>query len=208
LKKKLIIIGAGNVGGFLAYNMELFDLDYDLIGFLDDDPKKIGQTFFGLPVLGSISTIEKYPLGIDIVIGIASPKIKKLITHKLGKYNFQYPSFIANKAWVSKEVKIGQGSIIYPGVSINHHTNIGDFVIMNMNCAIGHDCTITDYCSLAPGVNLGGFTYLEPLVDMGIGSATIQQIRIGENAIIGGQSMLIRNVPENSKIVGIPGQPL
>ncbi len=53
--KDLLIIGAGNVGGFLALNQDLFQESFRVIGFLDDDPDKIGMEFWSIPVVGYFS---------------------------------------------------------------------------------------------------------------------------------------------------------
>ena len=209
MKTPLLIIGAGNVGGFLSYNIEEFEGNYEVVGFLDDDPAKIGKVLYGSQVHGPVSDIIKYKdKKMAVVIGIAHPQIKKQIALSLSTYDFLFPSFISRNVWVSKQVTIGQGVILYPGVSINYESCIGDFVIMNMNCAIGHNCTISSYSTLAPSVNLAGFTFLEEGVDMGIGTSTRQNVRIGQEAVIGGQSMLIKDVPSNAKIVGVPGRQL
>ena len=77
-----------------------------------------------------------------------------------------------------------------------------------MNCAIGHNTTIKKYSSLAPGVNFAGFTYVDPFVEVGIGVSTVQQIKIGEGSIIGGQTMLVKDVPDGATVVGNPGRVL
>ena len=77
---------------------------------------------------------------------------------------------------------------------------------MNMNCAIGHDCKLKDYTSLAPGVNFGGFTLVDTCVDVGIGACTIQNVRIGANSIIGGQSMVVRDVAPSTTVKGVPAR--
>lgn len=202
--KDLIIIGAGNVGGFLALNQELFDNQYHIIGFLDDDTNKIGKEFWKIPVLGKIEDINKFN-DVSVIIGVSNPKIKKNILKKIGD-DFHFPNFISKNAWISNKVTIGKGVIIYPNVSINHETVIEDFVIINMNCAIGHDNTIKKCASLAPGVNFGGFTSVEAYVDIGIGACTVQQIKIGEGAIIGGQTMLLKDVEPYTTYVGVPGK--
>ncbi len=51
IMKDLVIIGAGNVGGFLALNQDLFETNYNIIGFLDDDPLKLHKNFWNIPVL-------------------------------------------------------------------------------------------------------------------------------------------------------------
>ena len=202
MKQDLIIIGAGNVGGFLALNQDLFADDFNIIGFLDDDQNKIGKRYWDIPVLGPISEIYKYQ-NTSIAIGISNPLTKKKILEKIGE-KYHFPNFISHNAWISNKVKLGNGIIIYPGVSINHETEISDFVVINMNCAIGHNSTIKKCCALAPGVNFAGFTYVESFAEIGIGVSTIQNIRIGEGAVIGGQSILIKNVENYSKYAGVP----
>jgi sugar O-acyltransferase (sialic acid O-acetyltransferase NeuD family) len=204
---KLIIIGAGSVGGFLIHNQELFHEKYEVLGFLDDDLKKIGKNIFGYPVLGSINTLKDYEQkGMNLAIGIAFPQIKKYILNNIDITAFNFPSFISKNSWYARNVKIGQGVIIYPGVSINYNTTIEDFVVINMNCAIGHDSLIKKNSALAPGSNLAGHTKLLESVDFGIGAATKQYVTIGTNSIIGGNSMVITNVADNSTILGVPGK--
>jgi sugar O-acyltransferase (sialic acid O-acetyltransferase NeuD family) len=205
-KKNLIIIGAGNVGGFIAYNPGLFSEQYNLLGFLDDDVNKTGKTFYGHKVLGNVEQLFSFSEKPAIVIGIAAPKIKKVIHEKLKDKGFSFPSFISKNAWLSNQVSVGEGVIIYPGVAVNYETVVEDFVIINMNCAIGHNCHIAKYCALAPGVNLAGFTKMEECVDVGIGVSTRQNIFIGANTIIGGQSMLIKDVLTGTKVAGIPAK--
>lgn len=204
---KVVIVGAGSVGKFLAYNANQFTEMYEFIGFLDDDSNKQNQIIAGLPVLG---TTEKLPQLVQqstaIAWGIAFPKIKAQLVEKYKHLEAVFPSFIAKAAWISNEVKIGKGCIIYPGCSINYETQIGDFVVMNMNCAIGHNATIHDFCSLAPGVNLGGYTTLGDQTDMGIGAATKQFITIGSNCTIGGQAIVTKNIENGNSIKGVPAK--
>jgi sugar O-acyltransferase (sialic acid O-acetyltransferase NeuD family) len=204
--KELIIIGCGNVGGFVAYNIRETG-DYKIIGFLDDDKTKHGQSLFGSKVLGSIDTFGDYASkDTYAVLAISSPKAKQSILRRLSKFDVHFPNLIFSHVWLSKNTTLGKGNILYPGVSINYESAIGDFVIMNMNCAIGHNATISNYCTLAPGVNLGGFTFIEELVEVGIGVSTKQNIRIGKGAVIGGQSMLVRNVSAGAVVKGVPGK--
>ena len=206
MKKDLIIIGAGNVGAFLAYNLNLFEGSYKLLGFLDDDYQKNGKQIAGCPVLGPIDTIAQYPAGTAVAVGIAAPLTRKRIVEEINHLPLKFPSFISGNAWLSNNVTTGKGVIIYPGVSINYESVLGDFVILNMNCAIGHNATIGNCCTLAPGVNFGGFTTLYECVEVGIGACTKQRIHIGRNSIIGGQAMVIGPVPEGSVVVGVPGR--
>ena len=204
--KKLLIIGAGNVGAYLTNNIADFP-SFEIIGFLDDDRTKWGKSIAGYKILGSVDLIENLnETGLCVAICIHSPRVKQLLVQRLRDYDLENPNFISPYAWVSKGCTFGKGIIVYPGVAINYECEIGDFVNMNMNCAIGHNSTIQSYSSLAPGVNLGGFTFVEEGVDLGIGSSTLQNVNIGEYSIVGGQSMVIRDVPPNSKVKGVPAK--
>ena len=206
MKKDLLIIGAGNVGGFIAYNFAPLAEKYNLLGFLDDDVNKIGRQIYDLPVLGDIDSLLSYK-EIAIVVGIGFPEIKRLILNRINhKLDLEIVSYIADNVWISEKVYIGKGVVIYPGVSINYETKIEDFVTINMNCAIGHNVVLSGYVTLAPNVSLAGFTSLGECVEMGIGSSTKQQVQISELAVIGGNAMVINNIPSKAVAVGCPAK--
>ncbi len=59
-RKRIIIIGAGRSGEKIL--REIFDnpaIDYKVIGFLDDDPGKIGKALHGVPVLGRVDHLTE-----------------------------------------------------------------------------------------------------------------------------------------------------
>ncbi|WP_298150180.1 acetyltransferase [Flavobacterium sp.] len=207
MKEKLLIIGAGNIGGYISYNIEDFG-DYDVLGFLDDNPDKIGKKMYAHQVLGNIASIDEHlhEGPVSVVVGIANPKIKDRIVRFLKTKEVRFPNFIAPDVWLSRKVDLGEGIILYPGVCINYETVLGDFVIMNMNCSIGHNCHIETGSTLAPGVNFAGFTHSKPFADIGIGASTIQGVSIGEFSRIGGQSILIKDIPDYAVAVGNPGR--
>lgn len=206
MKKDLYIIGAGSVGGHIASNFSAYTTEYKLRGFFDDDEKKIGTIHYGYEVLGSVfDALDVHDAA--VILGIAFPYIKKIITDKLASNDsLTYPSLIHNRAWISEDVDVGNGCIIYPGTSINYGSIIRNFVVLNMNCALGHHTSIGNYSSFAPGVNTGGHTVIEDEVDVGIGASTIQNITIGSNSVVGGKSMLISDVPSNTTVAGVPAK--
>ena len=207
MKQKLLIIGAGNIGGFISYNIDVFG-DYEVLGFLDDDVAKIGKSLYNHSVLGPISEIGAYLQSekIAVVIGVANPVFKRKIALFLADKNVYFPNFIAPTVWISNHVNLGKGILLYPGVSINYESEIGDFAIFNMNCAIGHNCKFDSYATLAPGVNLAGFTHVQECADVGIGATTIQGIVIGKESRVGGQAMVLKNVPDGATVVGNPAR--
>ena len=208
-KKKLLLIGAGSVGGHLACNLDEYVKHVEIIGFLDDNQKKIGKQFCGHSVLGKVDDIKKFDREILIAICFTDPSLKRILVQKIKRLGFyDFPKFISEKAWISKEVSIQEGSIIYPGCCINYNTTIEEFVIVNMGCSIGHDCTIGAYTNLSPNVGIGGSTLVGESVSIGIGASVLQGINVGSDSVIGGQAMIIKDSPIGSRIVGVPGNSL
>ncbi|WP_339816133.1 hypothetical protein [uncultured Imperialibacter sp.] len=204
--KKLVIIGAGSVGGHLAMNLDDYYPGGELIGFLDDDTSKIGNVFCGFKVLGPVSEIGSFG-SIEVVIGIAFPKIKKQILDEIAHLgHYEFPKMISKHAWVSKGVSVGDGAIIYPGCCINYGSSIDRHVVMNLNCSIGHHSTVGGLSSLAPGVNLAGHTTIEEGGDIGIGVSTRQSVVIGKYSVIGGNSMVTSDIPSFSLAYGVPAK--
>lgn len=206
MKEKLHIIGAGSVGGHIALNINQYTDVFEIQGFFDDDPQKIGTVQFGYEVKGPINKALELQ-DEAIVIGIAFPKTKqKILSHLSSNASLRYPSLIHEKAWISNDVTIGQGCIIYPGTTINFASAIQDFVVLNANCSLGHHTSVGSYSSFAPGVCTGGHTTIAEAVDVGIGVSTLQDVTIGTESIIGGQSMIIQDVKTKSTVAGIPAK--
>lgn len=202
--KDLIIFGAGDVGKFLAYNLNLFEHRYNLLGFIDDNPAKRGVRLCGLPVFGTEYLESHDTAGLCIAVAISSPAAKESVVKKTEPYSVAFPNFIARNSWLSNGVTIGRGNIIYPNCSVNYETEIENFVTINAGCVIGHNVKIGQFANLSPGVNLGGFTLIGQGANLGIGCCTKQGVEIGSRSVVGGQAMLIKDVESNKTVVGVP----
>ncbi len=85
--EKTIIYGAGSAGqGVLKRVLADADMKLSVVGFIDDDPKKIGKSILGFKVFGGITDLENIVRDYEIrqiVIGIPSPSaevLKKTLT--------------------------------------------------------------------------------------------------------------------------------
>lgn len=102
------------------------------------------------------------------------------------------------------------GIEIHPGATIGE----GFFIDHGMGVVIGETAEIGRNVTLYHGVTLGGTTWnkgkrhptLEDNVIVGAGAAILGAIRIGENSKVGSGSVVNRDVPPNSTVVGIPGR--
>lgn len=102
------------------------------------------------------------------------------------------------------------GIEIHPGATIGR----GFFIDHGMGVVIGETAEIGDGCTLYHGVTLGGTTWnkgkrhptLEDGVVVGAGAKVLGPITVGENARIGSNAVVTKDVPESVSVVGIPGR--
>ncbi|MBO2536384.1 MULTISPECIES: serine O-acetyltransferase [Rummeliibacillus] len=111
---------------------------------------------------------------------------------------------------------ISQTSRFFTGIEIHPGAKIGRrfFIDHGMGVVIGETCEIGDDCTLYQGVTLGGtgkekgkrHPTLEDNVLVATGAKVLGSITIGENSKIGAGSVVLKPVPANATVVGIPGK--
>lgn len=122
--------------------------------------------------------------------------------HKNGV--FFLPRFISHLARFLTGIEIHPGAVIGKGVFIDH----------GMGVVIGETAVVGDYCLLYQGVTLGGtgkeigkrHPTLGCNVTVGAGAKILGNINIGNHARVGAVSVVLKDIPPNSTVVGIPGQ--
>ena len=102
------------------------------------------------------------------------------------------------------------GIEIHPGAKIGKNF----FIDHGMGVVVGETAEIKDNVTLYQGVTLGGTSLekvkrhptVEENVVVGSGAKVLGAFTIGKNSKIGSNSVVVREVPENSTAVGIPGK--
>ncbi|MYL57919.1 serine O-acetyltransferase [Virgibacillus halodenitrificans] len=111
---------------------------------------------------------------------------------------------------------ISQISRFFTGIEIHPGAKIGRrlFIDHGMGVVIGETCEIGDNVTIFQGVTLGGTGKEKgkrhPTVKdnalIATGAKVLGSITIGENSKVGGGSVVLKDVPDHSTVVGIPGR--
>lgn len=205
--KNIVIIGAGGFAREVAWLIEEINenkKEWNLLGFIDDNQENIMEKLNGYTVLGTTDFLNKMPEDVYSVIAIGNGKIREKIANKLE--NRKFATLIHPNVKVSKTNKIGEGSIICSGNILTVNIEIGNHVIINLDCTVGHDSIIEDYTTILPSVNLSGNTITKKYTIIGTGTKVIQGIMIGKNVILGAGAVVIKNIEDNTTAVGNPAK--
>jgi serine O-acetyltransferase len=129
------------------------------------------------------------------------------LAHWLWRRGFRLPArLISQLARYLTGIEIHPGARIGPGFFIDH----GMGVVIGETAEVGADVTIYH------GVTLGGTSLshgkrhptLGDRVVVGAGAKLLGAIEIGDDCRIGANSVLVKSVPANSVVVGVPGRPV
>ncbi|MEK5214644.1 acetyltransferase [Psychrobacillus sp. FSL H8-0487] len=207
--KDIVIIGAGGFGREVAWLIEdinKINEEWNIIGFVDDNESIQGTNINGYKVIGNIEWLKNQKL--NLVNAIGDTIVKKKVIGRLIESENTYPVLIHPSVIFSDQVSFGEGSIICAANIITTNIEIGNHVIINLNCTIGHDVVLGNYTTVLPSVNVSGFVKTEECVSIGTGSAVIQGVKIGENTVIGAGSVVVKDLPANCTAVGAPAKPI
>lgn len=205
----IIIIGAGGFGREVyLWAKDSFPNDqYKIKGFLDDNPRILNNYNMDIGIIGDLDGYEIKKQD-RFVFAIGDIDVKKHLVTKLKEKGAKYLTLIHPTAIAASTAKIGQGVIICPFVTVSDHTQLGDFVMMNIYSSCGHDVKVGDYCILSPYATLNGFVILEDEVFLGTHATVIPGKRVGCKSKISANSVVMRDIPPGKIVFGVPGKPI
>ncbi|MEM1323852.1 MAG: acetyltransferase [Bacteroidota bacterium] len=141
----------------------------------------------------------------DYFIAIGSGKIREIIQSKLTEKGVKAPTnALHTSAVIAASVQLGKGVMVAARATINPLAIIGDNVICNTGCVIEHENRIGDYSHVGPGAVLCGNVWIGRQSFIGANAVVKQGIKIGNNVTIGAGAVIIKDVPDNTVVVGNP----
>ncbi len=137
------------------------------------------------------------------------PGLHAIWLHRIAHWLWIHNWFFLGR-FVSQSSRFLTGIEIHPGAKIGNRF----FIDHGMGVVIGETAEIGDDVTLYHGVTLGGVTWdkvkrhptLEDKVVIGSGAKILGPFTVGRGAKIGSNSVVVREVPPNATVVGIPGK--
>ena len=205
---RFVFLGAANPEtARMIRAVERVDPEFKPYGFLDNDPRKQGTTFVGLPVFGGYECVpdllEPDVRFVNLITGSTVTRFetsRELVRLGCRFGNFIHPSvdltmtslgvgnYIQENAVIQAEARIGDNSSIHTAAIVAHESSIGNSVF------VAHAVSISGSVSVGDGALIGtNATLLHPLT-------------IGRWAIVGAGALVTKDVPDYATVVGNPAR--
>ncbi len=156
------------------------------------------------------ATQERDPAAHGLVeIALLYPGLHAIIFHRLARFMWDLKMPFFSRA-ISQVARFLTGVEIHPGAQIGN----GLFIDHGMGVVIGETSIIGNDVTLFQGVTLGGtgketgkrHPTLGNNVVVGTGAKILGNIHIADNSYIGANAVIIKDVPANATVVGVPGR--
>ena len=188
-KKKICVIGTGGhaascidliestkkfkIVGVISKKNEMttkdkFLSDYNIVGN-DDDYKKI------------LKLCNNLALGISFYKNLS---LREKLFNKFKKMGFNFPAICSPRSYISRNVKIGEGTQIFHGVTINKNSRVGKNCIINSHSLIEHDVRLGNNTQISTGVIINGGCNINKNSFIGSASILKENISIKEQSFI------------------------
>ncbi len=173
-------------------------------------PVKQNLDIFSLMAEDVRAAVERDPAAVNAFVVLTSyPGIHAIWAHRVEHWFWKH-----GFKWVARAgsqiTRFFTGIEIHPGASLGRRV----FIDHGMGIVIGETAIVGDDVTLYHGVTLGGTSLekvkrhptLQNCVVVGAGAKILGDITIGSHSRIGANAVVVKDVPSQSVVVGVPGQ--
>lgn len=203
--KKLIIFG-DSAFAEIAYEYFTYDSEYEVCGFTVSKEYLQETEKFGLPVV-PFETVEsqfpsaRYEMHIALVYNTLN-RVRKRFYVEAKLKNYTLANYISSKAFVWKNVKMGDNIFIFENNVVQPFTELGSNIVLWSGNHIGHHSKVQSHCFISSHVVISGFCSIGECCFMGVNSTVANNVIIGDDCLVGSGAMVVKSLPAGSLLKG------
>jgi len=142
------------------------------------------------------------------VLGIGDNSARLWWCEKLLQEGFVLPQIAHSHSWVSPTACLAEGVFVAAGAVVQAGARIGRAALINSNATVEHHVRIGSGVHIGPGAVLAGLVEVGNLTMVGAGAVIRDRIKIGKSVTVGAGAAVVKDVPEQITVVGVPAKAL
>lgn len=213
-RRKLLLLGASGFGREVLWVIDDIppeQRDWEVVGFLDDDVDgaraDAADKGVALPVLGAIRDYQ--PREEEVFFcAIGGSRSRLRVGERLRRRGAEFVNLIHPSARVHPSARLGTGILLSPLITLGPGCSVGDFVVLNASANVGSDARVEPGCFLGARSDVMAGAYLERGAFLGSHATVHPEVRVGAFATVAIGSVVLRRVPAEATLLGVPARPL
>lgn len=211
-RPSLVIVGCGGFGREVYCTVRAINAaggDWDVEGFVDDDPSPADRDAvgaLGARIVGTVDRLAARPHPFHAVVAIGSGAARRAVVDRLAHAPVTYPALIHPDATIGPLVSIDVGVIVATGARLSTNITVGAHVHIDQNATVGHDTVLHDFSRLNPQACVSGSVVVGTGALIGASATVLQGMQVGEFAVVGAGAVVTHPTPTGSTVVGVPAR--
>ncbi len=208
--RKIIIIG-DSAFAEIAYEYFTHDSGYEVVAFAVESEYKKREELFGIPVV-PFENVEDIYAPADhgfyaALVYTQGNSLRSRLFKEAKEKGYAPVSYLSSRAFVWRNVEIGEHCFIFENNVIQPFVHIGDDVVLWSGNHIGHHSKIGSHTFVSSHVVVSGFVNVGESCFLGVNSSIANNTNVGSRCVLGAGAVVIGDVPDDTTAVGVWKKP-
>ena len=185
-------------------------LGYQLIACFDNNPS-LTSPLGDVPLVGDWSALADWRAAhhgsIYCIVAIGGAGCARLeVQRRLSTFDLSPIVVVHPTAFVAADATLGAGTQVLALAAVCADAHLGEACIVNTRASVDHECLIGNGVHIGPGATLCGEVQVDDCAFIGAGATILPRIHIGRGAIVGAGAVVVRDVPPDLCVTGVPAR--
>lgn len=208
MKQPLLIFGAGSLARLACHAAEDSGA-FEVVGFVVDDDYVRNDHFQGRPIVGWSQTrarVDPRQVAMHCAIGYRVMRRRAAVFEQVSSAGFACVNLVSAQAHVSPHAQLGANNFVMAGAVIEPGATLGTNNVLWSNTTVCHDTSIGHHNFIAANATLGGYVTVGDRSFLGFSCVVRERCRIGSDALIGAQALLLTDASDLGVYYGSPAR--
>jgi sugar O-acyltransferase (sialic acid O-acetyltransferase NeuD family) len=202
---KLILLG-DSAFAEVAFEYFTHDSPYEVVAFAVERAHLKRSELFGRPVVPVEDLPDRYAPDdhwfYAAVVYTQLNRLRSRLYRTAKTMGYQPASYVSPRAFVWRNVKLGEHCFVFEDNVLQPFVTIGDNVVLWSGNHIGHHSTIGDHCFVASHVVVSGFCDVGPNCFVGVNATLGNNVTVGPDCLLGAGAVVVKDVPADTLVRG------